>query len=297
MDKKCPLINTPLEKLTQSFSDLNANVLGVQRDDKFLILKKKDALLENDKAFILTDSKQVERTMKVFGKDEKISNKFLIIGAGNIGLDLAKSLENHSNNPRIKMIEKNEERAQHVANELNETMVIKGDGLDENILKEVNLEEIDTVLCITNDDEVNLMSALLCKKKGIKRVIAIANSHNYSLLQSSLKIDDIVDPRMTTVSTILKHVHKGKIDSVFSLDDGEFEIIQAKVLENSELVNKTIENSSIPDGIRIGLIVRDKKVLVPKKNFEFKLNDIVILLSSRKQLQKVEQLFRISEYY
>ena len=297
MDKKCPLINTPLEKLTQSFSDLNANVLGVQRDDKFLILKKKDALLENDKTFILTDSKQVERTMKVFGKDEKISNKFLIIGAGNIGLDLAKSLENHSNNPRIKMIEKNEERAQLVANELNETMVIKGDGLDENILKEVNLEEIDTVLCITDDDEVNLMSALLCKKKGIKRVIAIANSHNYSLLQSSLKIDDIVDPRMTTVSTILKHVHKGKIDSVFSLDDGEFEIIQAKVLENSELVNKTIENSSIPDGIRIGLTVRDKKVLVPKKNFEFKLNDIVILLSSRKQLQKVEQLFRISEYY
>ena len=136
-----------------------------------------------------------------------------------------------------------------------------------------------------------------CVKKRNKRVIAIANSHNYSLLQSSLKIDDIVDPRMTTVSTILKHVHKGKIDSVFTLDDGEFEIIQARVLENSELVNKTIENSSIPDGIRIGLIVREKQVLVPKKNFEFKLNDIVILLSSRKQLKKVEQLFRISEYY
>ena len=195
------------------------------------------------------------------------------------------------------MIEKNDERAQYVANELNETMVIKGDGLDENILKEVNLEEIDTVLCITDDDEVNLMSALLCKKKGIPRVIAIANSHNYSLLQSSLKIDDIVDPRMTTVSTILKHVHKGKIDSVFTLDDGEFEIMQARVLENSELVNKTLENSSIPDGIRFGLIVREKQVLVPKKNLEFKINDIVILLSSRKQLKKVEQLFRISEYY
>ena len=141
------------------------------------------------------------------------------------------------------------------------------------------------------------MSALLCKKKGIPRVIAIANSHNYSLLQSSLKIDDIVDPRMTTVSTILKHVHKGKIDSVFTLDDGEFEIMQARVLENSELVNKTLENASIPDGIRFGLIVREKQVLVPKKNLEFKINDIVILLSSRKQLKKVEQLFRISEYY
>ena len=297
IDDKCPLADTQLQKLTESFSDLNANVLGVQREDKFLILKKKDTLIINDKAFILTDSKQVDRTMSVFGKDEKISDKILIIGAGNIGLDLAKSLEDLPSNPRIKIIEKNEERAQYVANELNEAMVIKGDGLDENILKEVNIEEIDTVLCITDDDEVNLMSALLCKKKGIKRVIAIANSHNYSLLQSSLKIDDIVDPRMTTVSNILKHVHKGKIESVFTLDDGEFEIIEAKVLENSELVNKTLDSATIPDGIRIGLIVRDKKVLVPSKKFEFKLNDNIILLSARKQLKKVEQLFRISEYF
>ena len=297
IDNKCPLVNTPLQKLTESFSDLNANVVGVQREDKFIILKKKDILIENDKAFILTDSSQVERTMDVFGKNEKISDKILIIGAGNIGLDLAKSLEDLPSNPRIKIIEKNDERAQYVANELNEAMVIKGDGLDENILKEVNLEEIDTVLCITDDDEVNLMSALLCKKKGIKRVIAIANSHNYSLLQSSLKIDDIVDPRMTTVSTILKHVHKGKIDSVFTLDDGEYEIIEAKILENSELVNKSIEKSSLPEGIKIGLIVRDKNIIVPNKKFEFKLNDRVILLSSRSQLKKVEQLFRISEYY
>ena len=297
IDNKCPLLNTPLQKLTESFSDLNANVVGVQREDKFIILKKKDILIENDKAFILTDSSQVERTMDVFGKNEKISDKILIIGAGNIGLDLAKSLEDLPSNPRIKIIEKNDERAQYVANELNEAMVIKGDGLDENILKEVNLEEIDTVLCITDDDEVNLMSALLCKKKGIKRVIAIANSHNYSLLQSSLKIDDIVDPRMTTVSTILKHVHKGKIDSVFTLDDGEYEIIEAKILENSELVNKTIEKSSLPEGIKIGLIARDKNTIVPNKKFEFKLNDRVILLSSRSQLKKVEQLFRISEYY
>ena len=297
IDENCPLTKTPLLKLTQSFSDLNVNVLAVQRDDKFIMLKKKDTLLEGDKAFILTDSKQVDQTMKVFGKNEKLSDKLLIIGAGNIGLDLAKSLEEHPSNPRVKIIEKNDERAQFVANELNEAMVIKGDGLDENILKEVNLDEIDTVLCVTDDDEVNLMSAVLCKKKGIKRVIALANSQNYSLLQSSLKIDDIVDPRMTTVSTILKQVHKGKIDSVFTLDNGDFEILEAKILENSELLNKSIGDSSIVDGVRIGLIVREGKVLVPTKDFIFKLNDSVILLSSRSQLKKVEQLFRISEYY
>ena len=112
---------------------------------------------------------------------------------------------------------------------------------------------------------------MLCfVKKGIKRTIAISNSHNYNLLQSSLKIDDIVDPRMTTVSTILKHVHKGKIESVYSLDDGEYEIIEAKISENSELLNKKILDINFGDDIRIGLIVRDKKVIVPKKRLILK---------------------------
>ena len=166
------------------------------------------------------------------------------------------------------------------------------------ILKEANLEDSETVLALTNDDENNMMACVLAEKTGLKkRTIAIVNKTNYNLLQDSLNIDDLVDPRMTTVSTILKHVHKGKIDSVFTLDDGEYEIIEARVLENSELLNKSLKDIDLPDGIRIGLIIRDKKTYVPKKDFEFKLNDSVILLSSRQQLQKVEQLFRISQYY
>ena len=141
------------------------------------------------------------------------------------------------------------------------------------------------------------MSALLSKKKGIKRTISIANSSNYALLQSSLKLDDIVDPRMTTVSTILKHVHKGKIESVYTLDNGDYEVIEAKILESSELLNISLTKANIPDGIKIGLIVRDKLVLVPKKDTVFSLNDKVILLSSRENLPKVEGLFKISPYF
>ena len=184
-----------------------------------------------------------------------------------------------------------------IATELNETIVIKGDGLDENLLKEINIDEIDTVLSLTNDDEVNIMSALLCKKKGINRTISIANSPNYALLQSTLKLDDIVDPRMTTVSTILKHVHKGKIESVYTLDNGEFEVIEAKILESSELLNISLTKADIPVGIKIGLIVRDSSVIVPKKDTVFQLNDKVILLSSRENLPTIESLFKISPYF
>jgi trk system potassium uptake protein len=297
IDEKCPIVNTALSKLSDIFSDLDANVLGVLRNDKFLILKKSDKLIKDDKAYILTNSKQVDRTLSIFGKDEKFAKTILIIGAGNIGLDLAKILEENENSPRIKIIEKNSERAEFIANELNEAIVIKGDGLDENLLKEINIEEIDTVLSLTDDDEVNIMSALLSKKKGIKRTISIANSSNYALLQSSLKLDDIVDPRMTTVSTILKHLHKGKIESVYTLDNGDYEVIEAKILESSELLNISLTKANIPDGIKIGLIVRDKLVLVPKKDTVFSLNDKVILLSSRENLPKVEGLFKISPYF
>ena len=297
IDEKCPIVNTALSKLSDIFSDLDANVLGVLRNDKFLILKKSDKLIKDDKAYILTNSKQVDRTLSIFGKDEKFAKTILIIGAGNIGLDLAKILEENENSPRIKIIEKNSERAEFIANELNEAIVIKGDGLDENLLKEINIEEIDTVLSLTDDDEVNIMSALLSKKKGIRRTISIANSSNYALLQSSLKLDDIVDPRMTTVSTILKHVHKGKIESVYTLDNGDYEVIEAKILESSELLNISLTKANIPDGIKIGLIVRDKLVLVPKKDTVFSLNDKVILLSSRENLPKVEGLFKISPYF
>ena len=297
IDEKCPIVNTALSKLTSIFSDLEANVLGVLRNDKFLILKKNDKLVKDDKAFVLTNSKQVDRTLSIFGKEEKLAKTILIIGAGNIGLDLAKMLEENEQKPRVKIIEKNPERAEFAANELNETIVVKGDGLDENLLQEINIDEIDTVLSLTDDDENNIMSALLSKKRGVKRSISIVNSSNYALLQSSLKLDDIVDPRMTTVSTILKHVHKGKIESVYTLDNGEFEVIEAKILESSELLNTSLSKANIPDGIKIGLIVRDKEVLVPKKETVFNLNDTVILLSSRENLPKIEDLFKISPYF
>jgi trk system potassium uptake protein TrkA len=297
IDGKCPVINTSLSKLSEIFSDLQANVLGVLRNDKFVIFKKTDKLLKDDKAFILTNSKQVDRTLSIFGKDEKFAKTILIIGAGNIGLDLAKFLEEDEQRPRIKIIEKNKERAETIALQLNETIVIKGDCLDESLLKEINIDEIDTVLSLTDDDEVNIMSALLCKKKGVRRTIAIANSSNYSLLQSSLKIDDIVDPRMTTVSTVLKHVHKGKIESVYTLDNGDYEVIEAKILESSELLNQDLSKAKIPDGIKIGLIVRDEEVFMPTKEIVFNLNDTVILLCSRENLTKIEELFKISPYF
>ena len=139
-----------------------------------------------------------------------------------------------------------------------------------------------------------MVSVLAEKNSPNKRTIALVNKQNYSLLQTSLKIDDLVDPRHTTVSTILKHVHKGTIETVYTLLDGEYEFIEAEILETSELISKSIKDSSLPKEIRIGAVVRDKNIIIPKSDFKFEKKDLVVFLSKREHLSKVESLFRIS---
>jgi len=293
--KSCPLVNTELSKLTERFPDLRANILGVIRGEKFVILKKKDKMLFDDKAFVVINASQINTTLSAFGHEEKMAKKILIVGGGNIGFNLAKNLENDSEGIRVKIIEKNKERAEFIANELNNTIVINGDGLDEDVLKEANIEEAETVLSLTNDDEDNIMVSVLAEKNNPnKRTIALVTKQNYSLLQSSLKIDDLVDPRLTTVSTILKHVHKGTIETVYTLLDGEYEFIEAEVLETSELISKSIKDSNLPKEIRIGAVVRKKDVIIPKSDFKFEKKDLVVFLTKREHLEKVESLFRIS---
>ncbi len=141
-----------------------------------------------------------------------------------------------------------------------------------------------------------LMCVVLKKSSPNKRTIALVNKSNYSLLQSSLKIDDLVDPRMMTVSNILKHVHKGTIETVYSLLDGEYEFIEAEIIESSELINKSLKESNLPKEIRIGAILRKDDIIIPKSNFIFEKKDLVVFLTKRDQLRKVESLFSVSSF-
>ena len=295
IDKNCPIANIKLNELTKKFPKLNANILGVVRDDKFIFLKKNDFMKFNDKAYVIINSSQMNETLKTFGHDEKISSKILIIGGGNIGLHLAKNIEKTFEDARLKIIEKNKERAEFLANELSNTIVINGNGLDEDILAEVNLDDVETVIALTNDDEDNLMVSVIVEKfSKNKRTMALTNKPNYSLLQSSLKIDDLIDPRKTTVSSILKHIHKGTIENAYTILNGDYEVIEAEIIETSELINKELKDSNLPNEIRIGAILREDKVIIPRSNFIFKKNDSVVLLAKKDQLQTVESMFRLT---
>ena len=297
----CKLINSKLNELTKKFPNLDANIIAITREDKSFIPKKTDIVQENDKIYVIINSSQMGETLEAFGHSEKISKKILIIGGGNIGYNLAKNIEESLEGVRVKVVEKDKSRAEYLANELNNTIVINGDGLDEEVLLEANLDEAETVLALTNDDEDNLMVSVLVEKfakdqKNVddKRTMALVNKPNYSLLQSSLKIDDLIDPRMNTVSSILKHVHKGTIENAYTISDGEYEVIEAEIIETSELINKELKDANLPDEIRIGAILRDKKVIIPKSDFIFKNDDQIILIVKKDAISVVENLFRLS---
>ena len=301
INDNCNLINIQLNELTKKHPNLDANIIGIIRDDKFLIPKKNDDIKKNDKIYVIINSSQMAETLEAFGHNEKISKKILIVGGGNIGFNLAKNLEETLDSARVKIVEKDKDRAEFLANELNNTIVINGNGLDEEVLMEANLEEAETVLALTNDDEDNLMVSVLVEKfaqdeKTIedKRTMALINKPNYSLLQNSLKIDDLIDPRMNTVSSILKHIHKGTIETAYTIMNGEYEVIEAEIIETSELINKELKNSNLPEEIRIGAILREDKVIIPRSNFVFQKEDRVVFLAKKDSISVVENIFRIS---
>ena len=301
INDNCKLINIQLNELTKKYPNLDANIIGIIRDDKFLIPKKNDDIKKNDKIYVIINSSQMAETLEAFGHNEKISKKILIVGGGNIGFNLAKNLEETLDSARVKIVEKDKDRAEFLANELNNTIVINGNGLDEEVLIEANLEEAETVLALTNDDEDNLMVSVLVEKfaqdeKTIedKRTMALINKPNYSLLQNSLKIDDLIDPRMNTVSSILKHIHKGTIETAYTIMNGEYEVIEAEIIETSELINKELKNSNLPEEIRIGAILREDEIIIPRSNFVFQKDDRVVFLAKKDSISVVENIFRIS---
>ena len=299
--KDCKSINIKFNELTKKYPKLEANIIGINRNEKFFIPKKTDSVRENDKIYIIINSIQMAETLDAFSHRERISKKILIIGGGNIGFNLAKNIEENLETVRVKIIEKNKERAEYLASQLNDAIIVNGDGLDEEVLSEANLGEAETVLALTNDDEDNLMVSVLVEKfakdqKEIddKRTMALINKPNYSLLQSSLKIDDLIDPRMTTISSILKHIHKGTIENAYTISNGEYEVIEAEIIETSELINKELKNSNLPEELRIGAILRNEKVIIPRSDFVFKKDDKVVFIVKKDSISFVENIFRLS---
>ena len=192
-----------------------------------------------------------------------------------------------------KLIEVDKKRAEQVAQELNKTVVIHGDALDTEILEEANVTNAETLIAVSNDDEVNILCSLLAKQSGCQRVVTLVNKTSYGALVGSLGIDALVSPRAITVSTILQYVRRGKIRSVHSLADGFGEVIEAEALETSGLVGAPLRDAKLPEGVLFGAIVRGEEVIIPRGDTVVRAKDRVVLFARANAVKKVEKLFSV----
>ena len=293
----CPIVNTPLRQLSQLFPELSIVILGIVRDDRAWVPTGDDVLHPGDDVYFTSETAKTQRALAIFGHEERLSNRVVVFGGGNIGLGLAQALEAHSLDFNCKVIERDQDRAESVAKSLSDTVVIHGDVLDSDILEEAGIKTTDTVVAVTDNDETNILASLLAKRQGVSRAITLTNKPEYAKLLGHLGIDTAINPRDITVSTILQHVRRGRIHSVHAIHEGFGELIEADALETSELVGKSIRSASLPHGVLLGAIVRDGKVIIPRGNTTVQAGDRVVLFADADSIKKVEKLFAVRLTY
>ncbi len=292
-EEDCPVINTPLNQLHNLFPDLTFQVMSILRNNKPLIPGDDDELEVYDEVFFIVDAKHLKRTMAAFGHEEKEARRIVIAGGGNIGFGLTKLIQEQSKGVQIKMIEASPERAEFLSENLEGVIVLNGSALDKSILDEAVIENVETLVAITNDDESNILCSLLAKQYGCDRVITLVNNDAYSPLVGPLGVDALVSPRSIIVANIMQHVRRGRIKGLYNLRDGFAELLEAEVSDNSSIVNTTIEELSLPNEVIVGAVIREGEFLMPLPELKIRAGDDLIVLASRAQARNVEKMFAV----
>ena len=290
----CPVTNTPLKQLTDLFSTLRARVVAIRRNGDLFVPTSKDQMFTDDQVYLLAHRDDVSRTMEIFGKKMTKQERVVIIGAGTVGLFVAKSLEKRSEKFKIKIIERDRKVAEFAAGKLERTIVLHGDGLDFDFLTEANIQAADTILAVTDDDKTNLLSAVRGKAEGCKMAISLINDPTLISLMMPLKIDAHLNPRATTVSSILRHVRHGRVNQVYSIGDAEAEVIEAKILSTSPMSGQAIKDIGFPEGAVIGAIKRGEEFIKPSGDSKIFDGDIVVIFSISKDIPEVEKLLQVT---
>ncbi len=294
IEKNTPQINKQISKIQEDFNDLKMSFLVIFRKEKIIIPNENEKIKLDDSIYIVADTNHLHKVMGFFGHQEAKANSVIIVGGGNIGVSLAKRLEESKFGANTKLIELKKERAENISVELNDTLVINGSSLDLEILKEAKISETETIISVTNQDEVNILTSLLAKKQGCNKAISLANDATYRPILEPLGIDDVLSPQAITVSRILSFIRKGSIRQVYSLREGEGEVIEADAVETSSVVNKKISELKLPKGVRIGAVLKNnEEVFMPKPSLRINDGDRIVLFSLSKMIKKVENLLSV----
>ena len=297
LDEDCPVLNTPLRQLSELFSTLRAIVVGIRREGRLFAPEPGDQLFPGDRIYVFSHADDVKRTLEIFGKATKKQERVVVVGAGNVGLGVAQALESRTDRVRVKLIERDRKRAEVAADALERSIVLNGDGLDMDILQEADIDRADAVLAVTDDDKTNLLVSVRAKQLGCKLAIALINDPTLVPLTEVMDVDAYINPRATTVSSILKHIRHGRVRAIYSLGDAEAEVIEAQVLSTSPIAGKAIRDVSFPEGVLVGMVMKGQDVLRPHSALRIDEGDVITLFALAGDIPEVERLLQVSIDY
>jgi len=289
-----PLIGQSLSQLHVHLPSVDARVVAIFRHGQAITPDAHTEIAVNDEVFFIAAKENVREVISELRGGDAPYRNIVIAGGGNIGLGLAQSLEKHYH---VKIINRGKPRCRILAEKLNNTVVLTGNAVDEDLLFNENIKDTDVFCAVTNDDEVNIMSATLAKRMGARKVMALINRQVYVDLIEGGEIDIVISPQLTTLGNMLSHIRRGDMVQVHSLRRGAAEALEAVAhgsAENSKVVGHSVADIKLPKGALIGAIVRDKKVIMAQHDTKILADDHVILfVSDKKHVAQVERLFQV----
>jgi trk system potassium uptake protein TrkA len=292
-DRGGALIGHPLRELPKHIPNVESRVVAMYRHGKGIIPDGDTVVQEGDEVFFIAARKDIRTVLREMRKLDDPVRKVVIAGGGNIGLDLARALE--KSNHQVKIIERDYQRARQISEQLSRAVVLHGDSADEELLLEENIDSADVFVAVTNAEEANILSAMLAKRLGARKVMALINKIAYAELVESGTIDVAISPQQITLGTLLAHVRRGDVVKVHSLRRGAAEAIEAVAhgeARESRVVGRVVEEIRLPRGATISAIVRGDEVLMAHHDTLIQADDHVILfIADRRQIDEVERLF------
>ncbi|RPH48799.1 MAG: Trk system potassium transporter TrkA [Desulfobacteraceae bacterium] len=296
IEKESPVIGVRLHELRKKFGSLRFIIAAIFRNDRLTIPFGNDTINAGDLVYFVCETTQLKKVLKIFGSRTAPVHNILIVGCGNIGMKIAQEIEKQSYHLRI--IEANRERCRFLAEKLNSAIVLHGDGTDKTLLEEENIRDIDMVISLTGNEEVNFLTSLLVKNMGAKRTMTRINKFAYMPIISDIGLGNIISPRLSAINSIIQHVRRGKILSSVSLKGEEAEVLEAVALETSGIVGTPLKNLNFPTGAIILAVAHGKTSIIPDGDTVIEPNDRVVILSTRKNIPRVERELMVKlEYF
>ncbi len=288
------LVGHPLRELSEHIPNVECRVVAIYRDSQGIIPDGDTVVEEDDEVFFIAARKDIRAVLSEMRKLDEPIRRVVIAGGGNVGVRLAKVLESTN---QVKIIERNHDRARAISEQLNQAIVLHGDAADEELLLEENIDSADVFVSVTNADEANILSAMLAKRLGARKVMALINKPAYAELVEAGTIDIAISPSQITLGTLLAHVRRGDVVRVHALRRGAAEAIEAVAHgdeDESRVVGRAIEQIRLPRGATISAIVRGDEVLMAHHDTVIQADDHVILfMAERRQIDEVERLFEV----